>query len=317
MVNPNSLIRFGITFSHTRLDYLKIPINDALDLALEMGFAHLRLASYWQEIEKNKGVYDFSELEYILNRCEKTGQMVIMNVGVKSPRWPEFYWPGYLKEKNFNNSEARKRTLSFIETAVRTLKKFSCITHWQVENEPLDPSGPEEESGPEDSTIPFNFLKKEVELVRKLDSRPILLTLWGNDLESRQLFPDVSSISDLVGLDIYYKQPIKNGSGYEGPRTNDNYLREIVRTSPKEVIISELQAEPWEKEGSGYLSKNPESISPKLLESNLKKALSLGVKEIILWGFEYWCYRKSQGDTRYLEVIQNALLHNPPLLTRI
>ena len=297
-------IRFGITFSHIHLNYLKIPIDGALDLVLEMGFSHLRLGSYWQELEKNKGVYNFSKLEDLLNRCEKTEQKVIMNVGVKSPRWREFYWPRYLKEKNFNNSEARKRTLLFIEKLVKTLKKFSCITHWQVENEPLDPSGQK------NLTIPFDFLKKEVGLVRKLDNRPIILTLWANDLESRQLFFDVSSISDVIGLDLYYKQFMKSGKGksfYEGPRTSDDYLREIVKTSSKEVIITELQAEPWEKDEKGYLSKNPESISPKLLESNLKKASSLGVREIILWGFEYWYYQKSQGDNRYLKVIKEYL----------
>lgn len=299
-----SSIRFGITFSHTHLNYLKISIKDALDLALGMGFSHLRFGSYWQEVEKNKGLYNFSVLEDLLNRCEKTNQKVIMNVGVKSPRWPEFYWPGYLKEKNFNNSEARKRTLSFIEKLVKTLKNFSCITHWQVENEPLDPSGQE------NLAVPKEFLKEEVELVRKFDSRPIILTLWANDLESRQLFPEVLPISNVIGLDLYYKQFIKSAMGksfYEGPRTNDDYLREIVKTSPKEVIITELQAEPWEKDEKGYLSKNPESISPKLLESNLKKALSLGVKEILLWGFEYWYYQKSQGDNRYLKVIKGYL----------
>lgn len=299
-----SSIHFGITFSHTHLNYLKIPINDALDLAMEMGFSHLRLGSYWREVEKSKGVYDFSVLENLLTRCEKTKQKVIMNAGVKSPRWPEFYWPGYLKEKNFNNSEAKKRTLLFIEKLIETLKNFSCITHWQVENEPLDPSGQE------NLAVPVDFLKEEIELVRKLDSRPIILTLWANDLKSRQLFPEVLPISDVVGLDLYYKQFMKSDKGksfYEGPRTNDDYLREIVKTSHKEVIITELQAEPWEKDEKGYLSKNPESISPKILESNLKKALSLGVKEILLWGFEYWYYQKSQGDNRYLEMIKEYL----------
>lgn len=299
-----SSLRFGITFSHTHLNHLKIPINDALDLALEMGFSHLRLGSYWREVERNEGVYDFSVLEDLLNRCEKTGQKVIMNVGVKSPRWPEFYWPGYLKEKGFNNSEVRKRTLLFIEKLVKTLNKYSCITHWQVENEPLDPSGQE------NLAVPIDFLKEEVELVRKLDDRPIILTLWANDLESRQLFPEVLPISDMIGLDLYYKQFIKSDKGksfYEGPKTNDDYLREIVKTSHKEVIITELQAEPWEKDEKGYLSKNPGSISPELLESNLKKALSLGVKEILLWGFEYWYYQKSQGNNRYLEVIKEYL----------
>ena len=192
----------------------------------------------------------------------------------------------------------------FIEKLVKTLNKYSCITHWEVENEPLDPSGPE------NIAVPIDFLIQEVELVRKFDNRPNIMTLWADDLESRKLFPEVLPISDVIGLDIYYKRFMKSDKGksfYEGPRTNDNYLREIIKTSPKEVIITELQAEPWEKDEKGYLSKNPESMSPELLENNLKKALSLGVKEVLLRGFEYWYYLKRQGDNRYLKVIKGYL----------
>ena len=224
------VIRFGTTFSHSHLDNLKILINDALDFALEMGFSHLRLGSYWQAIEKSKGLYKFSVLEDLLNRCEKTKQKVIMNVGVKSPRWPEFYWPGYLKEKDFNNSEAKKRVLLFIEKSVKALKKYSCITHWQVENEPLDPSGPE------NLAVPVDFLIQEVELVRKLDNRPNIMTLWADDLESRKLFPEVLPISDVIGLDLYYKRFMKSDKGksvYEEPRTKGDYYGTSGRTMGK------------------------------------------------------------------------------------
>ena len=140
----------------------------------------------------------------------------------------------------------------------------------------------------------------------KLDSRPILLTLWGKTLESRGLAPKILSLADVIGLDIYYR-----GSGISyttsGPKISHGRLRAFVEKSPIPVIITELQGEPWEINMGRYLSENPESISPKLLESNLKKALSLGVKEILLWGFEYWYYQKNQGNNKYLEVIKEYL----------
>ncbi len=294
-------IGLGITFSDTHLNYLKIPINDALDKALGMGFPHIRFGSYWPEVEKEPGVYDFSVLEGLLDRCERAGQAVIMNVGVKSPRYPEFYWPTYLEEKNLGSPEARKRTLLFTKECVEALKRFTCITHWQVENEPLDPTGKDE------LAVPFDFLKEEVELVRRLDDRPILLTLWGKTLKARGLAPKILSLADVIGLDIYYR-----GSGISytssGPRISHDRLRAFVEKSPIPVIIAELQAEPWEVDIKGYLSENPKSISPELLESNLKRASSIrGVTEIILWGYEYWCYRESQGDSRYLEVVKRYL----------
>ena len=309
MTKEMSFARFGITFSHTHLNYLDcvkppdnppITVNDALELALGFGFSHIRFGSYWPEVEREPGVYDFSVLEGLLGRCERVGQPVIMNVGVKSPRYPEFYWPTYLAEKNLGSPEARKRTLLFTKECVGVLKRFKCITHWQVENEPLDPTGSE------NLAVPFDFLKEEVELVRSLDSRPILLTLWGKTLETRGLAPKVLSLADVVGLDLYYRG---SGKSYttSGPRISHDRLRAFVEKSPIPVIIAELQAEPWEIGMERYLSENPKSISPELLESNLKRASSIGVTEILLWGFEYWYYRASQGDNRYIEVVKKYL----------
>lgn len=316
MAKENPAIGLGITFSHTHLNYLDcvkppdsppITVGGALERALGMGFSHIRFGSYWREVEIKPGVYNFSVLEGLLDRCEGAGQGVIMNVGVKSPQYPEFYWPTYLEEKNLGNPETRKRTLLFTKECVGALKKFTCITHWQVENEPLDPTGDE------NVAIPLDFLKEEVGLVRSLDSRPILLTLWGKTLKSRQLYPQIFDLADMVGIDLYYRG---SGKSYttSGPRINHAYVRRFVETAPKPVIISELQAEPWEINVSRYLSKNPKSISPELLESNLKKASSLGVKEIILWGYEYWYYRESQGDSRYLEVVKRHLKSDTPKL---
>lgn len=302
----------GITFSHKHLNYLscvsehrnpekpKIIIHKALDMALRMGFSHLRLGSYWPEAERTPGEYDFSVLEELLSKCEKTGQKVIMNLGVKSPFYPEFYWPQWLQHRGFGSQETRSKILRFNRELVGALSGFKCITDWQVENESFDPTHEDE------LAIPFDFLKEEVELVRSLDSRPILLTLWAKAMRQRALYPQIFELADKVGLDIYYR-----GSGgsftSSGPEIDHDDLRRFVDEASKPVMITELQAEPWEIGEKEYLSENPKSISPLLLESNFEKASTIRATEILFWGFEYWYYRAIQGDTSYLNIVQKLL----------
>ena len=148
--------KFGITFSHPHLQYLGLDIDESLKKAFQFNFLHLRLCVYWDRIEKKPRQYDFRELTSMLDQCEKAGQKVILTVGVKAPRSPEFYWPKFIEKRDCNNSKTQGLILRLVSQTVKELKGFRCISHWQVENEPLDPSGPENQK------IPYGFLKKEV-----------------------------------------------------------------------------------------------------------------------------------------------------------
>ncbi len=293
-------MKIGITLSHPHLRTLHLDVADSLSRALSLKFSHIRLGAYWSEIEAKEGKYDVSSLKKILEACEEKKQQVIVTVGVKAPRWPEFFWPRHIPEKDAANSAAQERILRYIEHTVSELKQYSCISHWQVENEPLDPSGPE------NRIVPYGFLKEEVKLVRSLDRRPILLNVWGNDLLSRELFPQIEALADVVGLELYYKQYMKTFLGrpvYEGPRQTHRDLKAYLAKSKKPVWITELQAEPWEKDDAGYLGENPGSMNPGQMERNFRTVSDLPVAEVHLWGFEYWLYREKNGDKRYFDAL--------------
>lgn len=294
--------KIGITFSQPHLEYLGIPIDLAIKEALKYNFSHIRLGAYWNRLEASLGHYDFRELLSLLNHFEKAQQPIILTLGVKAPRWPEFYWPDFIINKNTNNSETQTLLLRFIKQVIEETKSFTCITHWQIENEPLDPSGPE------NLTISKSFLKQEIELLKQLDSRPVIINLWGNDLLVRGFFENAAELADEVGIDLYYKQfftQILGKNIYRGPSQKDGALNKLIKSIKKPVWITELQAEPWEKNEQNYLSKNPGSINPEQLKENILRANQLPVKEILLWGFEYWLWRKQQGDNRYLEIIRD------------
>lgn len=295
----------GITFSHRQLQYLDLPVEESLQTALQLNFSHLRLGCYWDENEPQPGQYDFSSLHQILKTCQRHQRPVVLTIGVKAPRWPEFYWPKFIppQEQNFQKPKTQQQIINFITTAVKELQTYDCLTHWQVENEPLDPSGPD------NLAIPLSFLRQETELVRQLDDRPIIINLWGNDLLTRQLLPLAEAIADVIGLDLYSQQFVtkifkKNiYRGYLHPQQRLKQLQQTLKQCSKPTWITELQAEPWEDSEKNYKKPAPASISPQKLTQNIEQAQKLPIKNILLWGFEYWLWRASQGDNRYLDLI--------------
>jgi hypothetical protein len=291
----------GITLSTSHLHHLGIPLDFAITEALKYNFSHIRLGAYWNQIETSPGKYNFTELTTLLTRFEKAHQPIVLALGVKAPRWPEYYWPDWVNEKNPENPETQKHILSFIEKVIHHTRKFSCITHWQIENEPFDPSGPEKLS------ISPDFLHQEINLVKKLDPRPTIITLWGNNFLKRKFFSTAEKLGDIVGLDLYPKQFLFQAlrkSFYSGIQYQGQKLHHTLSSSTKPVWIMELQAEPWEKDEEGYKSANPGSISPEQLHHNIVNAQKLPVTRILLWGFEYWLWKAKQGDSRYLDEIK-------------
>ena len=304
-------MKLGVTFSHPHLKYLNLDVNKAFNSLVEFKFETIRLGCYWNEIEKERGKFNFSQIENLLKKSDQRNLEIILTVGMKAPRWPEYYLPLWLKscfpEKRggylSKNPKVKKYTLRFIKRAVSFLKKFSSIKTWQVENEPLDPSGPRQ------SQIDKEFLKEEIKLVRKLDpQRKILINFWGNKLSKRNLVSKIIDSTDKIGLDVYFKVPTL--LGYTGPEDNTKYFKTEIRRwkkAGKEVILTELQAEPWERNEIVTKKPNPPSMNPKILRENLEKVKNWGVSTILFWGFEYWYWQKVRGDDRLWKVVKNLL----------
>ena len=293
--------QLSASLSTTQLQNLDLNLDQALDQTLSFHFSHLRLASYWHKLEFTPHHYRFSQLTEILTRCQQAHQNVVLTLGVKAPRWPEYYWPDFIENKNFDSSATQQSILDYLAKMITKLKHFSCITHWQIENEPLNPSGPN------NLVMPFSFLKTEVELVKSLDDRPIVMTVWGNDFHTQNSFSQIATIADVIGLDLYYQQfvcQILGKSVYLGPRQTDQALVAMIKSTHQPVWITELQAEPWEKDFTSYCADQTSSLNPKLLIKNLNRARQLPVDEIFLWGLEYWLWRSKQGDDRYCQLVR-------------
>ncbi len=297
---------FGTTYSHRHAAYLKLNPTQAFESLLSVGFDRIRLGCYWDEIERAEGTYDFSQIQTYLDLCEKRNQKVVLTVGMKAPRWPEFFIPSWVQTTAMDSLSPYIDKL--IKATIASLKDYSCISHWQVENEPLDPSGPDK------LTIPYWLLQKEVALVRSLDpKRPVVITMWGNDLTRRDVGTEAAELADVMGIDVYYKVFITkkfSHSFYLGPRDSEVHMQQYIHGHKKPLWITELQAEPWEVDHASYLAPEPQSINPVILQKNIDRAKSLQPEIIFLWGSEYWLWKCSQGDTSLWETVKHLIKSN-------
>jgi hypothetical protein len=310
-------MKIGASFSHTHLKSLNLDPIQAIKEFKSLGFTWIRLGCYWNEIEKDEGIFNFEELDKLLTFCQKNKIKVVLTVGMKAPRYPEYYIPKWLiqqtKLKKFSRIDDSKKVLLshvllFIEKAVTHFKKYKAIKVWQVENEPFDPAGQNW------WRINADFLKQEIDLVRKIDSkRKILINLWGNEVSKRKLYKKAVPLADIIGLDIYPRHPIpffRWLHRYIGPLDSKAKLKmkvDKIGSQGKEVWLAELQAEPWEPGELVTAKENPPSFLPQHFRKNLDYALALEPSVILLWGFEYWLWRKNKGDPRYWDMAKRII----------
>lgn len=322
-------VRIGTTYSPRQSGYLGMDWKKTYLEVLDEGFDIVRLGAYWDEIEKEKDVYDFSSLDWQIEEAKKRGIPVVLTVGMKAPRWPEYFIPGWI-EKDIHtptggevsrNRFLRTRTLKFIGEVVARYMEEEAVGYWQVENEPLN------RIGEKNWRIDRDFLREEVNLVRKLDrrERPIVLTaatypnVFLRGLINLSLgydpIEEILKMCDIAGLNIYphvgYKVWGRNIYFRTGREGRDKYFTRLfadIKKKGRDVWIAELQAEPWEPGHLAYKEKERSiTASPEETESFLEEFEALGASTILLWGAEYWVYRmKIHGDKRWIDKMREA-----------
>lgn len=304
-------MEIGASFSHYFLKYLGLDIFDAIKEYKTLGMQWVRLGCYWSSIESVKKTYDFTEMDRIVESFEGSGLKIIMTVGMKSPRWPEYFIPSWLvKETKYpknkivdqNDVAVSSNVLGFISQCVKRYTNKRAIKVWQIENEPLDPAG---EFG---MSISEDLLKNEIAQVRRDDNiRKTLVSVWGNELIKRGNYQIAADLADIVGINLYLRHPVKRlglFNGYSGPKDRLERIKRVlsnIKRQGKTVWITELQSEPWETDGVVTRKTNPPSFLPGDFESNLKYGVGLGASVILLWGYEWWYLKRVRGDGRYWE----------------
>ncbi|OGE26091.1 hypothetical protein A3C26_00030 [Candidatus Daviesbacteria bacterium RIFCSPHIGHO2_02_FULL_39_12] len=297
--NPKK-IQYGVSFSPNYAKYLGLDWQKTyLQILNELKVKNLRIPTFWDVLEKEEGKLDFSQVDFMLDEAKKAQAKVILVVGTRQPRWPECHIPVWAK--NLSVEKRQKKTLEFVKNVVKKYTDTSVVTVWQVENEPLISWFGETCDKPDKQ-----FLQKEAELVKQLDSkRPVMITdsgEWGNWTDSLR-FADVLGISlyrniynDALNLYVHY--PISPWMYLVKSGISKKFTSE-----DKTILISELQAEPWTQNAIPHtsLERQMKIFSLQDFQQNILYAQKTGFNEAYLWGVEWWYYMEKQGYPQYLE----------------
>ncbi len=276
---------FGITYSKKYAEEIGLNWKTAyIDILDELQVKQVRIPVYWDQIEKKAGEYDFSDYDFLIREGEKRGTEIILNFGMRVARWPECHFPDWIDQSNIEKLQTD--TLKMLNATVNHFKQYQSITYWQVENEPLLSSFGKCPKGDAD------FLKKEIELVRKIDNRPIMVSATGE----LSLWKEESKVSDVFGTTIYriVNNPILGYVKYPYTSGLYKFKAKLVGLQPENVFIIELQAEPWINKETLADSSSIEykkSFNLDQFKANIQFAINTGFKKTYLWGVEWWYYQ--------------------------
>lgn len=294
--DPN--LEFGITFSQINADKIGIKWQKAyLEILDDLKVRKIRLIAYWPLIEPQEGNYSFSDLDWQIDEAKKRNTEIILAAGISLPGWSDYYIPEWAKE--LSDQEKKEKALLYIEQVVDRYNKEEAIKTWQIENAPfqLDKE--------EISLIDYNFLNKEISLVRENDflMRPIMVTVKG-DL-SCWLKP--ANMSDKLGIAIYRNDWNKILSNVNLPIRPVFYkkMSNLVKrfTNVDNIVIIDLQGEPRGSRPVYEMSSIEwqRSMSLENFEKTINYAKGTGFAQVYFTGAEWWNYLKDNNQPLFWE----------------
>jgi len=299
---------WGVTFSQPHAEGIGLDWREAYDATLEdLGVKKLRLSAYWNVLEPNDDDFDFNVMDYQMDKAAEHDAKVILSIGRKLPRWPECHTPNWAE--GLSEAEQQQKVLEMLPVVIERYKDHPALRMWQLENEPLLTFG---ECPPEDR----EFLETEEALVRSLDDHPIMITDSG-ELNS---WLGAAQFGDLVGTTMYrtvFSQRTQKRFIYDyifpswGYRLKARYVKLLHN---KEVIISELQGEPWGARAFTDMTREEKnaSFSPDRFLQLSDFAERTQLPEAYWWGVEYWYWEKEvKGNDEYWDIARDIFSSLP------
>lgn len=304
---------FGVTFSHIFAEHLGLPWRETYVAILDdLGARNVRIPVYWPEVEFERGNFNFSDYDFMMNEAGKRDGKVTLVVGTRVPRWPECHVPDWTL--HLDTIAREKAQLREITAVVERYKHNPTLVRWQVENEPFLPHFGE--CPPPDAEA----LDAEIQLVKFLDpSRPVIVT----DSGELSIWASAYKRADIFGTTMYRTvwsgifSPTLGYITYPLPPKFFWLKTNIVRAfyGNKPIIVSELQAEPWGPEFFRIAKMTPAerayTMSIDQFADNLRYARQTGFPEVYMWGVEWWYMLKTkEGDTSYWDLARDAISHS-------
>jgi hypothetical protein len=296
---------YGVSFSKERSEELGLDWKANFTALLDdLKIKHYRLMSYWNEHEAERGVFDFSSLDWQMDEAAKRGATVSLAIGLRQPRWPECHEPEWAK--TIGGNEWKQALYAYMEKVVARYKNHPALVSWQLENEAVN-----------------NWFGICTSVDReRLVEESNLVKAWDPNHKVQM------SLSDQHGLPL--GQPVPDEYGFSVYRIiwNSNFwpntylyyptpiwyhrLRALViqLIQHRPIFIHELQMEPWGPHDTKFLSieEQDKSMSIEQIPRVFRFARQTGIKDIDLWGGEWWYWRKIKfNDPSVWETVRQEL----------
>jgi hypothetical protein len=274
----------------------------------DLGLKRIRLVSYWKDIEPTPGKYDFSGLDWQFAMADHYGAKVTLSIGMRQPRWPECHEPDWIKVDSNNKQAWEPQLFKFIEAVVDHYKNNPALQDYELENEFfMKVFG-------ECKDFDRARLVDEFNLVKAMDTKHNVIISRSDNwigIPVGKPTPDEFAISiykrvwDSTITHRYFEYPLPAWF-YSSLAGSEELL------SGKDMIVHELQAEPWTPNGLEItqisVKEQYKSMSPQRLKDRINYGEATGMRTIDLWGAEWWYYMKvKQGDPAVWNVVKDAV----------
>lgn len=265
----------------------------------------VRLPVYWDEVEPERGLFDFSVLDSLLAQVALSQRTrVVLVAGIRNLGYPEVYAPAWA---GYAGSVARLMRspayLDYLGTVFQRYRSSRLLYAWQLENEPLDQTNASLGLVWE----PYDALADVIQDLRAADpGHPVVVTSYdsasvGLDkrassrwswLWSRLPVPQPAghplpalSLGDALGLDVYVvtpSTPLGEADALKRIAWKQQavgYWSEMAARAGKKLWITEMQAAPW-LDVAGFTTAD--------LLASARAYAGFGEQVVLLWGVEWW-----------------------------
>ena len=271
-------MRLGTTFSHKYAKQLNLDWQEAAHQIISLpDLQVIRLCAYWDTIQPARDQFDTSWLDGLITLAHQYDKQIVLAIGRKVPRWPEFHEPVWALESALVLHQA---LLEFIQRLVEYYHRQQIIDVWQVENEPLW------DFGQTQYPIETSVWQQMVDWVSNYTNQPVMSTTSGE----RGDWPATAEPVDVLGINIYPFVYDEEKSEFRSQLIPADIWQAKVAALDKPVWVAELQAEPWLQPGQDIL--NPSDwqahFSLQQIKQNLRLVRQVGFDTVLLWGAEWW-----------------------------
>lgn len=303
----NEPLSIGVTYIANYARFFELdPQETMLALRDDLGFKRFRLVSYWKDIEKTPGQYDFSELDWQFDKVNEVGGEVSLAIGLRQPRWPECHAPDWVKAED--KDQWYPELKNFMIAVIERYGNNPALVSYQLENEYfLGVFGECGHFGAERER-----LIDEYQLVKQLDDdTPVILSYANNYFGVATGQPQPDQIGVSVYKRVWEQTVTKRYFEYPFPSWYYSWragLQEILKG--QDSMLHELQAEPWTPSDVKTVPTEEQykSMDAARLKERIHYGVATGFRDIDLWGGEWWYWRKqTQNDPSLWEAARQEI----------